>query len=96
MRTPPAAARMCPLPRLQPETIVSTRVLPPSVRADGYDPMGGVAGGAATGFVGGMLVGEMLDHGHYGGMGYGGMGMGGMGYGGDMGGGGDMGFGADQ
>ena len=64
--------------------------------ADGYDPMGGVAGGAATGFVGGMLVGEMLDHGHYGGMGYGGMGMGG--YGGDMGmgGGGDMGFGADQ
>lgn len=57
----------------------------------------GVAGGAATGFVGGMLVGEMLDHGGgYGGGGYGGGGYGGEGggYGGDMGG-GDGGFSAD-
>ena len=62
----------------------------------GYDHGMGMAGAAGTGFVGGMLVGEMMDHGHMGGMG-------GMGYGGgygDMGGmgmgGGDMGFGADQ
>lgn len=52
--------------------------------------------GAASGFVGGMMVGEMMDHGHgcYGG----GMGGYGGGYGGDMGGmgGGDAGFGADQ
>lgn len=63
----------------------------------GYGYGGGdVAGAAATGFVGGMLVGEMMDHGDHG-MGYGGYGggFGGGGYGGDMGG-GDMGFGADQ
>jgi len=56
---------------------------------------GGVAAGAATGFVGGMMVGEMMDMGDHGyGGGFGG-GYGGGGYGGDMGG-GDAGFGADQ
>ena len=66
-----------------------TRV-PPLV-ADGG---GGLAAGAATGFVGGMLVGEALDVGDHG-YGYGG-GYGGYGGGyGEMGG-GDAGFGADQ
>jgi len=63
----------------------------------GYGYGGDVAGAAATGFVGGMVVGEMLDHGDHGygyGGGYGG-GYGEGGYGGDMGG-GDAGFGADQ
>merc|ERR1719473_2597159 len=65
----------------------------------GYGYGGGdVAGAAATGFVAGMLVGEMMDHGDHGyggyGGGYGGE-YGGGGYGGDMGG-GDAGFGADQ
>ena len=46
----------------------------------------GVAGAAATGFVGGMMVGEMMDHGDHG---YGG------GYGGDYGGGGYGGGGMD-
>ena len=61
----------------------------------GYGGMG-VAGGAATGFVGGMLVSEMMHSSHhhdyggdYGG-GYGG------GFGGDFGGGGDAGFAADM
>ena len=54
---------------------------------------GGLAAGAATGFVGGMLVGEALDMGDHGYGGYGG-GYGGE-YGGGMGG-GDGGFGADQ
>jgi len=59
----------------------------------GYGPGAGMATGAAAGFVGGMMVGEALDHG--GGYGYGG-GYGGGGYGGGDMGGGDMGFSADQ
>jgi len=70
---------------------------PQVVMAQGGYGGGSVAGAAATGFVGGMLVGEALDAGHGG---YGG-GYGGGGYGGEYGGGGggfgggDGGFEAD-
>jgi len=73
---------------------------PQVVMAQGGYGGGSVAGAAATGFVGGMLVGEALDAGHGGYGGYGG-GYGGGGYGGEYGGGGggfgggDGGFDAD-
>lgn len=72
----------------------------------GYSGMS-VAGGAATGFLGGMLVSDMMhsashhhhggDYGGYSGGDYGGGGYDGGGYGGgDMGGGGDCGFSSDS
>jgi hypothetical protein len=76
----------------------------PVYAGGGYPPYGGgyggysgmaVAGSAASGFMGGMLVSEMMHHSH--GSDYGGGDYGGGDYGGgDYGGGGDGGFAADS